>query len=206
MPLEIAPVTDQDRKDFQRWLKVSRSRYTATSGIRDRPQGLRSDHARITSGSVDIGNDLRESVPRALAALALCEKRGDDALAFLRPWVGLFQDVAEEAVARLNRERDLLQRLGVFGLWCEDDGCRKFIQPVAVRLTSTPTHSFATSAVCPNCRCVTVIWADDQGYWVRSAPELKEGDHPMKPYDIYGWLERVRPPRTRQARPIAIPH
>lgn len=198
-------VTDEDRKSFQRWLKASKDRRAATSGRKARPGdgGDRPDHARITSGSVAIGKDLWESVPRALAALALHEKGEDDPLTFLAPWVGPFQDVAEFAVELLKSERDSLQRLGVFGLWCEDDGCRQFIRPVAVRLSQAP-NSFHMSAVCgrKKCQCVTVIWADDDGVWVRSAPELKGRDHPMLPQRIYNWVQQVQPPRNRPARLI----
>ena len=205
-------VTRQDRKDFQRWLKASKSRYTATRGMRERPEDLHSDHARMTSGSVAIGKDVRESVPLALAALALHEKAEKNPLAFLSQWVGPFQDVAEDAAALLEGKREFVRQHAVFGLWCEADGCREFIRPVAVKRTSTPTSSFATTAVCGNrnCRRVTVIWEDEGGVWVHSTPKLYTYDHnkgktihhPMRPSDIYDWVRKERPRRNRPARLI----
>lgn len=196
-------VTREDWKNFQRWIKASKSRYTATRGMRER-EDLRSDHARIVSGSVAIGKDLRESVPRALAALVLLEKGEDAPLRLLRLWVGPFQDVADDAVWLLQRERDSLQRLTPFGLWCEDDGCRQFIRPVAMRLKLAP-NSFFLSAVCgrKKCQCITVMWADDDGVWVRSADELKGRDHPMKPQELYDWVQANQQRPKRKARLIA---
>ena len=204
MPHDLTAVTEEDRKSFQRWLRETGRRYTATRGMRERPEGLRADHARITSGSVAIRKDIEGPVARALAALVLHGKGENDPLAFLSPWVGPFQDVAGFAVALLNNERDSLKLLAVFGLWCEDDGCRQFIRPVAVMLSQAP-NSFFISAVCGRrkCQCVTVMWADDDGVWVRSAPELKGRNHPMRPHDIYAWVRQVQPPRNRPAPLIA---
>jgi hypothetical protein len=203
--MNVTPVTDEDRKSFRRWLRETESRYAAIRGMRERPEYLQSDKARRTGGSVAVGRELRESVARALAALVLHEKAEDDPMAFLRPWVGPFQDVARAAVALLESERDSLQHLGVFGLWCEDDDYRRFIRPVAMTLTSTPAPNFAMSAVCGRrkCRRVTVMWADEAGVWVGCAPQLKGHNHPMRPHDIYAWVKRQQPPRTHRAQIIA---
>lgn len=198
-----AEVSDQDRLDFQRWLRAIDHRYQATKGMRDRPGDLRPDHSSIVSGSVAVGKELRESVPLALAALVLHGKGESNPRAFLRPWVGSVDRMAEFAVKRLEQDQSYVQQHGVFGLWCEDDGCRRFIRPVAVRLASTSGHTFATTAVCAKCRSVTVIWGDDSGLWVRSAPELRGRDHPMSPFFIHEWVMKEQPPTNREARLIA---
>ena len=201
-----AEVTDADRSDFRRWLKESKSRYEANKGKRERPTGLREDHSKIVTGSGKIGNELREAVPLALAALVLDGKAESDPVGFLSPWVGSHTEIAELAQARLENERDEVQRYAVVGLWCENDGCRRgdgrrrFIRPVALRRATTPTSTFATTAVCAKCHDVTVIWMDNDGVWVRSVADLREHNHPMHPRDIYDWVARVRPPTDREAR------
>ena len=196
-----AAVTGEDRKSFQKWYMKAEKRYHADKGMRDRPAGLRRDHSAIVTASVAASKELREYVPHALAALVVQGKAEEDPLAYLRPWVGPIQGVAELAVDRLNNERDLLGSLAVLGLWCEDDGCRRFIRPVAVKLSRAP-GSFFKSAVCATCESVTVMWADDHGVWVRSAPELKGRNHPMKPQDLHNWVQREQPPTNRGARLI----
>jgi len=107
-------------------------------------------------------------------------------------------------VPLLKSERDSLRRHVVVGLWCQDDGCRQFIRPVAV-MASQPSGSFGTSAVCGKCQCVTVMWRDDkEGLWVRSAPTLKGRAHPMGPHDIYAWVQAERP-RTDRPAPLIAP-
>lgn len=203
MAAEPVRIADVDWNGFRRWLKASKSRYTATGGMRDRPEGLRPDHARITSDSVAIGKDLRESVARALAALVLQAGNDENPLSLLSAWVGPSQDVANAAIALLERDRDSLRQYVVFGLWCQDDGCVQFIRPVAVRPTQKP-NSFATSAVCAKCKCVTVMWRDDEGLWVRSVPTLKGRAHPMKPQDVFKWVQAERPRANRPARLIVL--
>lgn len=200
--MNAAPVTETDRKSFQRWLKLTLGRYAATRGMRERPEGLRADHTRLTSGSVALGKELRESVARALAALVLHEKAEDDPMAFLRPWVGPFQNVASDTVVLLEEERDSVQRLVVFGLWCQEEGCRRFIRPVAARLTQP--GSVGLSEVCTKCRRVTVMWGDNDGVWVRTAPELRGRNHPMKPFEVHAWVQRAAPRRDRKA-PLISP-
>ena len=207
VPHGLTPVavTESDRKNFQRWLKVSKSLYAATRGMRERPEGLRSDHARITSGSVATGKDLRESVPRALAALVLLGDAEDNPRPFLVSWVGPFQDVADSVVLLLQRERDSMQRLMPFGLWCENVDCRHFIRPVALRLAQAP-YSFFLSAVCARkkCQCVTVLWRDDDGVQVRRANDLKDSRHPMMPKELYDWVETNRQ-RPKRVAPLILP-
>jgi hypothetical protein len=199
--LNRAEVTDEDQKNFQKWYKKAQKRYHAGKGMRDRPEGLRGDHSSIIRGSVAASKELHESVPLALAALVLHGRAEDDPLGYLRPWVGSDQRLAELAVDGLNNEGDSVRRLAVFGLWCEHDGCHRFIRPVAVKMKSAP-HSFFVSAVCATCQDVTVIWADEGGVWVRSAPDLKKKQHPMRPQDLYNWVQRERPPTNRRARLI----
>ena len=199
--LNRALVTDEDRKNFQKWYKKAQKRYHAGKGMRDRPEGLRGDHSSIISGSVAASKELHESVPLALAALVLHGKAEDDPLGYLRPWVGSDQRLAELAADGLNNEGDSVRRLAVLGLWCEHDGCNRFIRPIAVKMKSAP-HSFFASAVCATCQDVTVIWADEGGVWVRSAPDLKKQQHPMRPQDLYNWVQRERPPTNRRARLI----
>ena len=201
--LKRAEVSDQDRLDFQRWFRATSGRYAATKGMRDRPGDLRPDHSNIVTGSVAIGKELREYLPLALAALALHDQGESSPLAFLRSWVGSFDDLAELAADLLEQDRSLVQQHGVFGLWCEDDACHRFIRPVAVRLASTPDSTFATTAVCAKCRSVTVIWGDDSGLWVRSAPELRGRNHPMRPHFIFDWVMKEQPPANREALLIA---
>jgi len=200
--LSRALVTGEDRRNFQKWYKKAQKRYHAGKGMRDRPEGLRGDHSSIIRGSVTVGKELRESVPLALAALVVHGKAEDDPLAYLRPWVGSVQGMAELAVDCLHTESDLLRRLAVFGLWCEHDGCHRFIRPVAAKLKGGAGRLFA-SAVCATCQDVTVIWADDGGLWVRSAPKLKGRQHPMRPQDLSNWVQGEQPPTDRRARLIA---
>ena len=80
----------------------------------------------------------------ALAALVPHEKAGSDPRSLLRQWVGPDQHlerVVEDAAALLKSNREAVQQHTVFGLWCQDDGCGRFIRPVAVRRASTPTRS-----------------------------------------------------------------
>lgn len=190
-------VTAEDRKSFRRWLRAGKSRYVATHGMRVRPE-LRPDHARITSGSVAIGMDIRESVARALAVLALQAGAEENPRSLLSAWVGRSQDVANLAMALLKSERDSLRRHVVFGLWCQDDGCRRFICPVAVEPRQAP-GTFAMSEVCGRCQCVTVMWRGEEGLWVQSAPTLKGQAHPMKPFFVSAWVRAERPQANRPA-------
>ena len=198
MLLETTPVTNKDWKSFQRWLKVILNRYAATRGMRD------SSRVRGTSGAVAIGKELRNSVATALAALVLHEKAEGNPETFLRPWVGSVPGVTDLVLQSLAGEHDLLRQHFVFGMWCQDEDCLQFIRPVSMRPKSAP-DSVATSAVCGRrkCRCVTVLWVEEGGVWVRNAPALKRRSHPMTPLGIFNWVKRVQPPRTRPAPLIA---
>ena len=206
-------VTEEDRRNFQKWLKKAGSRYRATHGRRDRPGGKRRDHGPITTGAGEIGNEIRKDVPKALAALVVHGGAEDAPVEYLRPWVGSNDDVLGFTLGLLRRDRDSLANLVVYGLWCEHDGCHRFIRPVAVKPSSEP-GSFFRSAVCATCQDVTVIWADGGGIWVRSAPELKHQEHritgkrqpryhPMEAGDLWRWVQRAQPHTNREARLIA---
>ena len=197
--LSHVDVTDEDRRNFQKWLRKVEGRYNATRGRRDRPQGQRRDHARITSGSVAIGKEIRESVPKALAALVVHGVADEDDL---DAWVGSVHDVAGFTLGFLKKDRDSLGQLAVIGLWCEEDDCRCFIRPVSGRLNSP--DSFMTSAVCAACGSVTIIWSEkDRGLCVRSEPRLKRRNHPLEAGDLWAWVQREQPPTNRKARLIA---
>ena len=198
-----ADVTDKDRRNFQKWLKKAASRYRATHGRRDRPKGKRKDHGPITTGAVEIGNEIREDVPKALAALVVHGGAEDAPVPFLQPWVGSNDDVLEFTLGLLGRDRDSLANLVVYGLWCEHDGCHRFIRPVAVKPSSEP-GSFYKSAVCATCQSVTVMWlAADDGLCVRTAPELKGRQHPMRPEMLFRWVRKEQPLTNRAAHLIA---
>ena len=197
--LSRADVTDEDRRNFQKWLKKAASRYRATHGRRVRPGGQRRDHASITGGSVAIGKEILESVPKALAALVVHGVADEDDL---DAWVGSVHDVAVITLGFLKKDRDSLGQLAVIGLWCEDDDCRCFIRPVSGRLNSP--DSFTTSAVCAACGSVTIIWSEEhRGLCVRYAPRLKRRNHPMEAAILSAWVQREQPPTERDARLIA---
>ena len=201
MPSRV--VTREDWENFQRWLRRTEKRRGAAHGMRERPRGLRSDHSHITSGAVEIGKDLHESVSRALAALVIRVGVEGNAGAFLSAWVGPFQKVTDDARALLRRERGTLQEFTVFGLWCDED-CGRFIRPFSLRLSQAP-GAFHLSAVCARCRGVTVAWATERAICVRCAPELRGQNHPMSGFDLYEWVRTRRPPETHEAPVITLP-
>ena len=206
-----AEVSDRDREDFQRWLTAEINRYAANQGLKDRPAGRRPDHGRLTTGAMAIGDERRKDVPLALAALVLHGGGEDDPQSFLTRWVGAHGDIAEDVLLLLENDRAKAERHWVLGLRCQNDACqrsngtRRFIRPVAFRrnLAANPDTSFATTAVCAKCGRVTALWFDENGAWMRSAPELQKTSHPMHQHEIHAWVTKVRPRTNRRASMIA---
>jgi len=204
---EAAKITVRlsDRRSFQAWLREQIGRYCANQGWPGRPIS-HPHHTSINTANVRLGDDLRSSVPRSLAALLA--KQSSDPLEFLHDWFGDFEDrpvqdaeerMLESIKATVVHEGPEVATLAVFELRCED--CHAFIRPLAVRIEEQINLLY--SAVCAGCHSVTVAWADDRVH-VRLAPELERQDrlssptsrevrdHPMEKRELWRWVRKVQ--------------
>ena len=212
-----AEITDKGWIDFQRWLKFQESRRYADSGGRRRDGERSKRHGRKATGSAAIRKELEERVPLALATLL--RHADSDPQELLRYW----DDELAKLVVRVEHKN--VERHAVLGLWCQDDGCRqragrrRFIRPAAVlsTLVEHPALEPLTTAVCPTCGQVTVMWFSEAGPRVLGAPKLKTivrpgfpprpRSHPMDALAIVEWLgaKKGGPSAGREAPLITGP-